>query len=242
MAKIKQRNWLLIITVCLLVGSVLVVFLTTRQNLGLGICYHEGVEYQQNDFIPNYQGRNDCYCSWTGQIVCEEQSEHIMSYEDFTSQHLFFTYDFRNFLEKQGPDSLRVSLSSIKQEEFSLEVVLEREVLCSQDGEAPVQTALYKIEGDSLVLTTVTNRDELLYERVCLVSNSFLLVDQGLEDLQLGQQEEFSLFYQDDVGRVFNLNSCFVNGRLYSSGDVFKDSVRDLLCTCIGPDLECEEL
>lgn len=242
MAKIKQRNWLLIITGCLLVGSILVVFLTTRQNLGLGVCYYEGIEYQQNEFVPNYEGRNDCYCSWTGQIVCEESSELVMSYEDFTSQNLLFTYAFRNFLEKEGPDSLRVSLSSVKQDESSLEVVLEREVLCSQDGEAPVQTALYKVEDESLVLTTVTNRDELLYDRVCLVANSFLLVDQGVEDLQLGEKEEFSLFYQDDVGRVFNLKNCFANSRLYSSGDVFKDSVRDLLCTCIGPDLECEEL
>lgn len=241
MGKLKQKNWLLIITGCLLVASVLVLFLTTRRNLGLGICYYDGVEYQQNELVPNYEGRNDCYCSWTGEIVCEEENEVVMSYEHFTSEDMQFTYSFRNFLEKQGPDPTRVSLSSVKADESSLEIVLDREALCSEDGQAPVQTAMYNEQDDSLVLTTITNRDESLYGRVCLIGNVFSIqVDS--DSLALQEKEEFSLYYQNDSGRIFNLNNCFVNARLYAPGDVFKDSGNDLLCTCEGPDVECEQL
>lgn len=241
MSKVKQRNWLLIITGCLLVGSVLVIFLSSQRNFGVGICYFDGEQYLQNELIPNYEGRNDCYCSWMGDIVCEEAEELVMSYENFTSEGLNFTYSFRNFLEKQGPDFTRVSLSSVKQGGNSLEIVLEREVLCGEDGEAPVQTALYKVEEGELLLTTITNRDELLYSRVCLVGNVFTI--EGVSEVfDFDSRDTFSLSYQDDAGRLFNLKSCFANSRIYAAGDVFKDSESELLCTCIGPDLECEEL
>lgn len=236
MAKVKQRNWLLIITVCLVLASILVLVITTRRKLGLGVCYYNDVEYFQNELIPNYQGRSDCYCSWSGEIVCEED-ELNMSYEDFTSTGLQFTYTFRNYLEKESPDLSRVILSDINYQDSKVEVILEREALCGENSQAPVQTAMYKKEEERLVITTITNRDETLYSRVCIIGNTFVI-----EGLDLLEVSDYSVHYQNDSGEIFELKTCFLDGKLYGQGDVFKDAQNNLLCTCEGPNVKCEKL
>jgi hypothetical protein len=236
MGKVRQRNWLLIITGCLLLASVLVFFVTTRKKLGMGLCQYDDIEYTQGQIVPNYKGRNDCYCSWSGEIVCEQEAI-TMSYENFSSDDLQFTYSFRNFLEKDTSDPSRVILSDVNYKDQVLEIILEREALCTQEGQVPPQTAMYKKESDSLTLTTITNRDESLYGRVCLIGNTFVI-----KDLDLLEKSEYSIYYQHDDGSEFKLKSCFVNGKLYGQGDVFKDSEENLLCTCEDWAIECEEL
>lgn len=236
MGKLKQRNWLLIITGFLLLASVMVLFVTTRNRPGVGVCNYDGIQYQQGDLVGNYEGKSDCHCTWTGDIVCEGE-DLTMSYDDFSSEGLQFTYSFRNFLEKESPDLSRVVLSDLNHSENTVEVILEREALCGQEDLAPVQTAMYKLGEDALTLTTVTNRDETLYGRVCLIGNTFVV-----DGVDLSEKSEYSLYYQNDSGQTFKLKSCFVNGKLYGQGDVFKDAQNDMLCTCEGPDVECEEL
>lgn len=236
MGKVKQRNWLLIITIFLLLASALVVFVTTRNRLGVGVCNYDGIQYQQGDLVPNYEGRSDCHCTWTGDVVCEGE-DLTMSYENFSSEGLQFTYSFRNFLEKESPDLSRVVLSDLNHSENTVEVILEREALCGEGGLAPVQTAMYKSEEDALTLTTVTNRDEELYGEVCLIGNSFVV-----EGVDLSEKSEYFLYYQNDSGQTFKLKSCFVNGKLYGEGDVFKNAANNMLCTCEASGVECEEL
>jgi hypothetical protein len=236
MGKVKQRNWLLIITIFLLLASALVLFVTTRNKIGVGVCIYDNVEYQQGQQIPNYEGRDDCLCTWSGGVVCERE-ESTMSYENFSSEGLQFTYSFRNFLEKESPDLSRVVLSDLNHSENTVEVIIEREVLCGQEGLAPVQTAMYKLEEDSLTFTTVTNRNEELYGEVCLIGNSFVV-----EGVDLSEKSEYFLYYQNDSGQTFKLKSCFVNGKLYGEGDVFKDAGSNMLCTCEASGVECEEL
>jgi hypothetical protein len=236
MGKVKQRNWLLIITGFLLLASVMVLFVTTRNRPGVGVCNYDGIQYQQGDLVGNYEGKSDCHCTWTGDVVCEGE-DLTMSYENFSSEGLQFTYSFRNFLEKESPDFSRVVLSDLNHSENTVEVILEREAFCGQEDLAPVQTAMYKLEEDGLTLTTVTNRDETLYGRVCLIGNTFVV-----DGVDLSEKSEYSLYYQNDSGQTFKLKSCFVNGKLYGQGDVFKDAQNDMLCTCEGPNVECEEL
>jgi hypothetical protein len=236
MGKLKQRNWLLIITGFLLLASVMVLFVTTRNKPGVGVCNYNGIQYQQGDLVGNYEGRSDCHCTRTGDVVCEGE-DLTMSYENFSSEGLQFTYSFRNFLEKESPDLSRVVLSDLNHSENTVEVILEREAFCGQEDLAPVQTAMYKLEEDGLTLTTVTNRDETLYGRVCLIGNTFMV-----DGVDLSEKSEYFLYYQNDSGQTFKLKSCFVNGKLYGQGDVFKDAQNDMLCTCEGPDVECEEL
>lgn len=236
MGKVRQRNWLLIITIFLLLSSVVVLFVTTRSRLGVGVCIYQDVEYLQGQLVPNYGEGSECYCTWTGEIICEDEGP-LVSYEDFSSEGLEFTYSFRNFLEKEDPDYTRSVLSGLKHREGVLEVIVERESLCGEAGLAPVQTAMYKKEEESLTLTTITNRDPTLYTRVCMVGNTFTI-----EDVDLTEDTEYSLYYQNDNGQVSTLRTCLANGRLYGEGDVFKDSNGDLLCTCVSPEIECEEL
>lgn len=234
MAKIKQRNWLLIITGCLVLASGLILIMTGRGNLENKSCYYDGHEYLQNQLLPNYTEGKDCYCSKGGKVVCDES---LMSYEDFSSEGLGFSSSFRNFLEKEMPDPFKVALSGVTYQDGKVEIILEREALCGELGEPPVQTAIYKKEDEGLTLTTITNTDENLYNRVCSIGNIFVV-----ENLDLSQKEDYSIYYQDDRGRMFNLNVCFVNGKLYGQEDVFKDSQEEKLCTCVGPDLECVDL
>lgn len=236
MGKIKQRNWLLLITLFLFVATLLLLLFTTKRNLGIGVCLYDDVEYQQNEVIPNYNGRNDCFCSWSGEIVCED-AEVSMSYESFSSENLSFTYSFRNFLEKASPDFNRIVLSDVNHQGTRLEILLEREVLCGENENAPTQIGMFERKNNGIILTTITNRDESLYSRTCLIGNTFVL-----EGMELTKLKEFSVLYQNESGQLFDLNICFFNGVVYGKGDVFKDSKRDMLCTCKGPEVDCEKL
>ncbi|NLB11939.1 hypothetical protein GX830_00990, partial [Candidatus Dojkabacteria bacterium] len=99
MAKVRQRNWLLIITGLLFVTSIALLVFTTKKKMGIGVCYHNDLMYEQNQLIPDYERGSDCYCAWSGDIVCKD-TERSFSYEDFSSEGLMFSYTFRNLLEK----------------------------------------------------------------------------------------------------------------------------------------------
>jgi hypothetical protein len=118
-----------------------------------------------------------------------------------------------------------------------LEIQIEREVFCSSGGAAPTQVGMYEIKSNALVLTTITNRDESLYDRTCVIGNVF-----SFEVFNLSEKKEYSLFYQNERGQLFDLNSCFYNGILYGKGDVFKDPSRNKICTCEGIEVDCEDL
>lgn len=236
MGKIRQRNWLLIITGVLVITTVVVLFLTTKRELGIGVCYHNGFRYEQNQLIPDYERGRDCYCSWNGEIVCEDV-EISLSYEDFTSEGLNFTFNFRNLLEKTEPDLSKVTLADVNYRDNLVEIIVEREAICQQGGQVPTQIGMYEKRSNSIILTTITNMDETLYSRACVIVNTFSLVD-----IDISGEDEFTLMYQNEVGQLFDLNACFVNGRFYAPGDVFKDISRELLCTCEGPEVDCEEL
>jgi hypothetical protein len=237
MAKIKQRNWLLLITFVLVLSSLGILFAMLQRNLGIGFCVYEGVEYSANDPVPEYKEGEDCYCSNSGDINCDKE-EVGMSYEDFVNEGMAFTYSFRNYLDKEQPELVGAELVDIQyREDSSLRVVIERESLCGDFNEAPVQAGMYKLEEEGIVLTAITNRDESIYSRVCLIGNTFEIQNVSLSDIS-----RFSVSYQNDQGNMTNFRICLANGNIYSNGDVFKDSEDSSICTCLGPEVECEEL
>ncbi len=236
MAKIKQRNWLLLITFVLVLSSLGVLFAMLQRNLGIGFCVYEGVEYSVNDPVPEYKGGQDCICSNSGDIVCEEE-DLGMSYENFVNDDMSFRYSFRNYLDKDQPDLSGAELVDIQYKDSLLRVVMERESLCGDFNEPPVQAGMYKLEDEGIVLTAITNRDESMYSRVCLIGNTFEIQNVSLVDIS-----RFSVSYQNDQGNMTNFRICLANGNIYSNGDVFKDSENNSICTCLGPEVECEEL
>jgi hypothetical protein len=236
MAKIKQRNWLLLITFVLVLSSVGILFAMLQRDLGIGFCVYDGIEYSVNDPVPEYKNGRDCICSNSGDIVCKED-ELSMSYEDFVNDNMAFTYSFRNYLDKDQPDLLYADLVDIQHNDGLLRVVMERESLCGNFNEAPVQAGMYKLREDEIVLTSIVNRDESIYSRVCLIGNTF-----EIQDINLSDKSRFSVSYQNDQGNMTNFRICLANGNIYSNGDVFKDSQSNNICTCLGPEVECEEL
>lgn len=236
MKKIRQKNWLFLITLFLLITSLVALSTTLRKRLGVGVCVFNDIEYLDNEIVPGYNGRDDCMCNWDGEIVCKDP-EYNMSYESFSSKDLVFSYNFKNFLDKDNPDYSKIVLSDINHVDNRLVIQLEREVLCTEGGVAPTQVAMYKERENSLTLTTITNRDESLYGKTCLIGNVF-----SFEDFNLSGKKDYSVFYQNERGQIFDLNSCFYNGVLYGIGDVFKDSAKNKICTCIGVELDCEDL
>lgn len=236
MAKIKQRNWLLLITFVLVLSSLGILFAMLQRNLGTGFCVYEEVEYSVNDPVPEYKDGEDCICSNSGDIVCKED-ELSMSYGDFVNDDMAFTYSFRNYLDKDQPDLAGAELVDIQYKDGLLRVVMERESLCGDFNEAPVQAGMYKLEEEGIVLTAITNRDENMYSRVCLIGNTF-----EVQDVSLADKSRFSVSYQNDQGNMTNFRICLANGNIYSNGDFFKDSESNSICTCLGPEVECEEL
>ncbi len=234
MKKVGQRNWLLFITGLLLIGAIISLWMTAGKRFGVGMCVYDGIEYSQGDSIVGYDDERDCSCSWTGDIVCEDR-EAMMNYETFSSSSLSFSYNFRNYIEKNTPDLSKVSLIDVNHLNNRLEISIEREALCGEGDLSPTQIGLYERKSGSIILTTITNRDEALYSKVCIIGNSFMI-----ENLDTMNDREFSIMYQNESGQLYDLNVCYLNNRLYGKGDVFKDGNR--LCTCEGPEVSCDRL
>lgn len=236
MAKIRQRNWLLLITFVLVLSSIGILISTLQEDLKRESCVYEGVEYSVNDPVSEYEGDRDCICSSSGDIVCKEE-ELGMSYEDFVNENMSFTHSFRNYLDKDRPDLAGAKLVDIQYDGSLLRIVIEREALCGDFNETPVQTGMYKLEEEGIVLTTITNRDESIYGRVCLIGNTF-----EIQNVTLADKSRFAISYQNDQGNMTNFRICLANGNVYSNGDIFKDSESNSICTCLGPEIECEQL
>ena len=236
MAKVRQRNWLLIITGLLFVTSIALLVFTTKKKMGIGVCYHNDLMYEQNQLIPDYERGSDCYCAWSGEIVCKD-TERSFSYEDFSSEGLMFSYTFRNLLEKTSPDFSKVFLADINYKDGVIDIILEREVFCTEEGQVPTQIGMYEKRDDSMILTTVTNIDESIYNRSCIILNNF-----SLTSLNFSKSDSPIIYYQNESGLLLDLKSCYVGGRFYAPGVVFRDLNEEKLCTCNGPEYDCEPL
>lgn len=233
--KAKRKNWLVVITVVLLLGTLVLLFYRTRQGLGLGVCEYEGADYYEGQLIPNYgEVGMDCYCNWDGDIDCRE-TELKMSYDGFVNDDLVFTYEFKNFLEKGDPNLRNIVLVDVDRSGGDVRLSIEKEELCDEQGNPPSQTALYQREDNGLVITTVTSRDELTYTRSCIITNELTFSNLGVQD-----SETFTIMYQNEMGQLFDLTACFFEKKLYAPNETFKDS-KGRICNCDGPEVSCLE-
>ncbi len=236
MKKVRQKNWLLIITGILLATAVFALVLVARRELGIGVCYHNNIMYELNQQVSEYEKDKDCYCSWNGEIVCKEEETSAL-YENFSSENLSFSYHLRNLLEKPSSNPFKVTLENINYREDTVDIVLERETNCTEDGLVATQIGMYEWRDDSVILTTVSNLDETIYTHSCVVINTFSLIPKDFK-----KNVSPTIYYQNESGQLSNLNSCFFNEKFYASGDVFKDTTGEKLCVCKDSEIECERL
>lgn len=227
MAKVIQRNWLLIITGLLVISLLVVLLITVDEKTDLGRCSFGGIDYRKGDFVQNYKANTQCYCLGSNKIKCDDQNDFSISYSTFSTESLLFSYTYQNYLEKEEPDYTRVLPVDLNQTSEYLEIILEREALCGDNDLAPSQVGFYEFRGNSLILTTMTNRDVKLYDRTCLIANVFKIYSKVPEI-----QEGFSVLYQNELGQLFDLNVCYYGEKLFSTGDSFKHLTQNKICSC----------
>lgn len=233
MGKLKQNNWLVVITIFLVVSSVIALVVSTRKSLGFGTCAFNENIYLAGQLIPNYNGREDCYCSKKGTIQCNKDNT-ILSLEDYTSTNLKYFSNFLNYLDEEEIDTDNIKAVDIGYTEGKLSVVIEREGMCGQEQEIPVQVGFYKYSENKLTLTILTNQDSSIYNRVCKINGKFILTK---EDFTL--TEDFKLYFQNDLGHIFDLGVCVYNKKLYGEGDIFQSESGNA-CSCNYGMVECD--
>lgn len=225
MARQKNRNWLLLITAFLFVASLFVLYVSISKEFTKDTCSFNNVNYKEGDIVDGYKQFSNCRCLGDEGIVCDEEKRDL-SYEQFDTENLEFTYGFVRMLEN-GVDSSKVTLGDVNHHTDSIYVYFEREAYCTPDKLAPVQTGFYELKSNSLVLTTLTNRDSSVYSEPCVISNIFTI-----SNISIPKSDSFSIMYRSEEGKLFDLNACYYNGVLYGIGDVFESTDKKQICTC----------
>mgnify|MGYP001224308997 FL=1 len=179
MGKLKQNNWLVVITIFLVVSSVIALSISMRKSLGFGTCAYDEEIYLSGQLIPNYNGRTDCYCSKNGSVQCNSDSS-LISLENYSSTGLKYFSSFLNYLDKEELDTDNIKAVDVGYTSGVLTVVIEREAMCGQEQESPVQVGFYKYSENDLTLTVLTNRDPSFYSKVCKIDGKFVLTKEDL--------------------------------------------------------------
>lgn len=232
MGKLKQKNWLVIITIFLVVSSVIALSISMRKNLGFGTCAYDEDIYLSGQSIPNYNGRTDCYCSKNGSVQCNTDNS-LMSLEDYSSTGLKYFSSFLNYLDKEELDTNNIQAIDVGYTSGVLSVVIEREAMCGPEQESPVQVGFYKYIENDLTLVILTNRDTSSYNKICKIDGKFILEK---EDLLL--TNDFRILFQNDLGEIFDLGVCVYNDKLYGNNDIIQ-SKEGRACVCHFGTVKC---
>lgn len=238
MSKIRQRNWLIVITVLLVVVSGIGFFLSIHQQLSFPSCAYDGEIYRNGEDVPNYNGKDGCSCNSSGTIVCKEEiGNNETGLSDFSSSNLQFTYRFLNLLSKDITMREDVETSSASYINNTLSLTIERNVLCSNDNEAPVQTGFYKLSDSELKLVILTSTDAAKYTLPCRTEAKFVI-----SNVNISLSDNFQMYYQSEGGLTTNLGSCVYNGILYGSQEAFKSQDLQSVCLCNSGKITCRAL
>jgi len=236
MGKIKQRNWLIIITIFLVIVSGAGLFLSIQQKLSFNSCAYGENVYRSGDEIPAYNGRSECRCNADGSIKCNDNTAEL-AYSGYSSQNLKFTYKYLNLLSEGVLTQEKVSSDSASYANGILKINLERNVLCAEDEIAPVQSGFYQLSAEDLKLTIMTNTDATKYVKPCKISNGF-----EISGLDMTLNNDFQIYYQSDDGNLESLGACVQDSVLYGDQEVFKSKTSSSVCICNTGVISCKQL
>lgn len=234
MGRSGHKNWLVIITVLLSLSGATAGYLRVKHSFSKQRCFQNGVYYNVGDVVATKLSKESCYCSPSKKIVCERNNVESLA-DGFSSQGLTFKSAYLNLLDKSVPNYARVNLSKVTHLSNKLSISFEREVMCNSGEVAPDQAGYYALKENRLILGTITNQDNALFTKPCIVSNTF-----DLTDIQIPDIEAFSIMYRNDEGRLFDLPTCYYNGHLYGNADVIKGSDAKSICYCKNGTIECD--
>jgi hypothetical protein len=226
MGKIKQRNWLIIITIFLVIVSGVGLFLSIQQKLSFNSCAYGVNVYRSGEEIPAYNGGSECKCNADGTIKCNDDLDESI-YSDYSSQNLKFTYEYVNLLSQESLTSEDISSNWASYSEGIMEVSFERNASCTVDGIAPTQSGFYQLSPNDLKLSIMTNTDTTKYISPCRISNNF-----EISGLEITLSNDFQIYYQSDSGELESLGACVENNTLYGDQEVFKSKTSSAVCIC----------
>ncbi|HAM37138.1 MAG: hypothetical protein UR96_C0005G0027 [candidate division WS6 bacterium GW2011_GWC1_36_11] len=236
MGKIKQRNWLIILTVFLVVVSSVGLFLSIQQKLSFNSCAYGENVYKSGENIPEYNGGMECTCNSNGAIRCDSGTEEV-AYSGYSTQNLKFSYKYGNLLSDTVTMQEDITSDSASYINGVLKVSFERNVLCSEDGIAPTQTGLYQLSSKDLRLTILTNMDNSKYTTPCKIVDTF-----EISKLNMILEKDFQIFYQSEDGEFVSLGACIEDDTLYGDQEVFKSKTSNSVCICNTGVISCRDL
>jgi len=236
MGKIKQRNWLIIITIFLVTVSGIGLFLSIQQKLSFNSCAYGENVYRSGDEIPAYNGRDECKCNADGTIKCNDNTDEL-TYSGYSSQNLKFTYQYINLLTDSALLQEEIESNSASYINGVLKVSFERNVLCTNDEIAPTQSGFYQLSSKDLKLTIMTNTDATKYVTPCKILNSF-----EITGLDMTLDNNFQVYYQSDNGNLESLGACVQDNTLYGDQEVFKSKNSSSICICNTGVVSCKTL
>lgn len=236
MGKIKQRNWLIIITVFLVIVSGLALLVSIQKKLSFSSCAYGDEIYKSGDVVPDYTNGSNCLCNSDGAIKCDN-SNSTSNYDGFSSANLTFTYNYLNLLDNNTVMKENVLSTSASYVNNILTVKLERNVLCSSGNAAPAQSGFYQLTDNGLKLMVMTDKDTSKYVYPCRIENTFVIVS-----LNLSLNENFKIHYQNENGEMVDLEECVYNNMLYGDQEVFKSQDLNSVCICNSGKVSCKDL
>lgn len=234
MGKKMGSNWMLLITVFIFLISVGVVVYKLIESSQTTTCTSEGQTIQRGESI--FQGENKCICTSEGILICDDGLETATVQESpFVTDNLKFSYNFLNSLISEKPIFSNIKTVDVSQTEDKLRVVIEREVWCSEEMEAPNQVAFYQLNENVLNVSTLTAFEEGINTKNCLVSNTFEFTNL---DLQIN--EDFKISYSSEDGKKTTLNTCVFQNVIYGGNDTFSGLQQGEICSCEAGSPKCK--
>lgn len=234
MVAMGRKNWLLIITAILFLVSVgIVVYKLYLGDTGGG-CEFKGSRVKVGQRVNDVDSNEECLCNEQEELVCVKKEDMGVG-NDLKTDNLKFDYEYVNSLESFTPNDTRVIPVDINQNGNEIEVIIEREGMCSEDLKAPNQAGYYEVTEDSLILSSITGDDPSLYTVVCLMSNTYKIAN-----FPESVKEGYKVYYRNEKGQQFDLGACVYNGVLYGENDVFNATDKKQICTCEDSKVFCD--
>jgi len=226
-----------------LTGLVLSFFALQESDLVIGhSCEVDGIEYVVGEEIIGYQKGHTCTCGKEGIVECipgdveDLQEEVSLEITGLEIEGLKFEYNYLTGITN-GDASLAINPLSFKNVnilEGSLIIVLEQMQLCPEANVVSEQVGFYEYNDNVLKLYNMiktTSGDENVS---CMVQLKYTFEEfKDLNDLEIAFVDETGLYTYAPI--------CLYDEKIYSEGDVFRNS-EGLICTCQEGDLECEKL
>lgn len=226
MGKVRQRNWLIIITVFLVIVSGIGLLLSVQKKLSFNSCAYGDEVYRSGENVPDYNGRSSCLCNSNGSIDCGDNNDSL-SYSNFSSDNLQFSYKYLNLLDETSLSNENIQPGKASFVNGTFTISFERNVMCTSDGVAPTQSGFYQLSSNELRLTIMTNKDTSQYVSPCKIENTFVISNRNVS-----LSDTFQAYYQSEEGELSSLGVCVANGSLYGNQEAFKTTGSSKVCLC----------